>query len=189
MKLTHTVSSHARCGWALGEIFTFSKIYFFCIFEASGIRLKHKVRGLTQYSCHSDNLWMRRGKRGLIGDIPFDMELDRGWICTPKCDPLLIKMTTHDLWQTSIKLVDHTETLRYRTGGSLFWRQTNTRAQTQTHTNTHPPTQTYTHTHTRTHTHARKHFCKLKQKKWGWKLICTELADHSFRENYFREWS
>ena len=151
MKLSRTVSSHARCGWALGEICTFSKFYFFCILEASGIRFKHKIRGLTHYSCHLDNLWMRRGKRGLIGDIPFDMELDRGWICTPKCDPLLIKMTTHDLWQTSIKLVDHTETLRYRTGGSLFWRQTNT--------HTHAPTQTHihkhTHTHARTHAHAR----------------------------------
>ena len=151
MKLTHTVSSHARCGWALGEIFTFSKIYFFCIFEASGIRLKHKIRGLTQYSCHSDNLWMRRGKRGLICDIAFDKELDRGWISTPICDPLLVKMTN-----------SRSLTNLYNIGGShrsttvQNWRitllETNrhqcTNVQTHTHTLTHARTQTFLPTQT-----------------------------------------
>ena len=46
------VSSHRRCGRALGEICRFSKTYFFCIFEASGINFTHQFRGVTQYSCH-----------------------------------------------------------------------------------------------------------------------------------------
>ena len=55
VKLFETSSSHARCGWVLGIFCRFSKTYFFCIFEASGIRFKHQIRGLRQYSCHRDN--------------------------------------------------------------------------------------------------------------------------------------
>ena len=61
VKLFETSSSHARCGWVLGIFCRFSKIYFFCLFEASGIRFTHQIRVLTQYWCHMDDLWMRLG--------------------------------------------------------------------------------------------------------------------------------
>ena len=192
MKLTQTVSSHARCGWALGEICTFSKSYFFCIFEASGIRFMHEFRGLTHYSCHLDNLWMRRGKGGLIDDIHGDMELDRGWVCTPIRDPLLVKMTPPFFH----KSVQHWWITQRYFGAVLAdhsFGEIHKRMHRRTHKHTHAPTHSHTHKHTdkhthkqaRTRTHARTHFCQLKQNLWGWKLIRTELADHSFRENCF----
>ena len=49
VKLFETSSSHARCGWVLGIFCRFSKTYFFCLFEASGIRFTHQIRVLTQY--------------------------------------------------------------------------------------------------------------------------------------------
>ena len=52
------VSSHRRRGWALGESCRFSKTYFFCIFEVSGIRFTQQFKGLKQYSCHMDDFML-----------------------------------------------------------------------------------------------------------------------------------
>ena len=80
--------------------------------------------------------------------------------------------------------MNHTEVLRYRTGGSLFWRQTDTLA--RTHKLTHALTHAHTHTHerARAHAHARTQtFLPTQTEKVRMKTYPYRIGGSLFQRN------